>query len=159
MIFIIIKSEFKNFIWRIILPQTSTKNFFEKYVEYKFTASMEEELDDISNGKIDWETVLNKFWEQFSNNIDDIMENITVSNVIDTLEQDIHDYIFKNIRRSYCNSTNLLPNHSYVDQLRVYFPKIWLLYVNIFSILRIYSIVVIIIKININLFFKLTYFT
>ena len=74
------------------------KNFFEKYVEYKFTASMEEELDDISNGKIDWETVLNKFWEQFGNNIDDIMENITVSNVIDTLEQDIHDYIFKNIK-------------------------------------------------------------
>ena len=72
------------------------KNFFAKYVEYKFTAQMEEELDDISNGKIDWETVLNKFWEKFNNNILS-MKDISVSNVIDTLEKDIHDYIFKNV--------------------------------------------------------------
>ena len=57
---------------------------------------MEEELDDISNGKINWETVLNKFWEKFNSNISS-MSDISVSNVIDTLEKDIHDYIFKNI--------------------------------------------------------------
>lgn len=75
------------------------KNFFEKYVEYKFTAQMEEELDDISNGKIDWETVLNNFWEKFNNNILS-MKDVSVSNVIDTLEKDIHDYIFKNVENN-----------------------------------------------------------
>lgn len=75
------------------------KNFFEKYVEYKFTAHMEEELDDISNGKINWETVLNKFWEKFNSNISS-MSDISVSNVIDILEKDIHDYIFKNIENN-----------------------------------------------------------
>ena len=72
------------------------KNFFARYVEYKFTASMEEELDDISNGKIDWETVLNNFWEKFNKNILS-MTDISVANVIDKLEEDIHDYIFKSI--------------------------------------------------------------
>ena len=72
------------------------KNFFAQYVEYKFTAYMEEELDDISNGKIDWETVLNNFWVKFSNNISN-MNDVSVSNVIDILESDIHDYIFKNM--------------------------------------------------------------
>ena len=75
------------------------KNFFAKYVEYKFTANMEEELDDISNGKIDWETVLNNFWETFDENIEDVMDNVSVSDVIDKLEHDIHDYIFKNIAK------------------------------------------------------------
>ena len=75
------------------------KNFFEKYVEYKFTADMEEELDDISNGKINWEVVLNNFWEKFNNNIVS-MNDISVSNVIDTLEKDIHEYIFKNVKNN-----------------------------------------------------------
>ncbi len=73
------------------------KNFFEKYVEYKFTANMEEELDDISNGKIDWETVLNNFWGTFNKNISEVMSDVTVSDVIDTLENDIHDYIFSKL--------------------------------------------------------------
>ena len=76
------------------------KSFFEKYVEYKFTAYMEEELDDISNGKENWENVLSNFWKTFSNNIDKIMDSISVSNVIDELEKNIHDYIFKNINNN-----------------------------------------------------------
>jgi len=39
---------------------------FAHWVDYEFTAKMEDELDDISNGKEDWVPVLEKFWKDFS---------------------------------------------------------------------------------------------
>jgi DNA topoisomerase I len=40
-------------------------NHFEKYVDYQFTAQMEEELDAISRGEVQWRPVLKEFWEPF----------------------------------------------------------------------------------------------
>ncbi|MFN0041276.1 MAG: type I DNA topoisomerase [Burkholderiales bacterium] len=42
---------------------------FAPYVDYGFTASLEEELDDISNGDRDWVPVLKEFWKDFSKNL------------------------------------------------------------------------------------------
>ncbi len=39
--------------------------YFKKYVEYSYTASLEKELDDISQNKTDYLTVLKSFWEPF----------------------------------------------------------------------------------------------
>ena len=41
------------------------ENFFNKYVEYDFTADLENQLDEISDGKLDWKNVIQKFWETF----------------------------------------------------------------------------------------------
>ena len=41
-------------------------SFFERYVEYDFTADLENQLDDISGGRIDWKEVLREFWRDFS---------------------------------------------------------------------------------------------
>ncbi|MGD9766888.1 MAG: type I DNA topoisomerase, partial [Pseudolabrys sp.] len=41
------------------------ESFFSRYVEYDFTADLEEKLDKISNGEIDWRAVLSEFWEGF----------------------------------------------------------------------------------------------
>ena len=41
------------------------ENFFNKYVEYDFTADLENKLDEISDGKLDWKNVIQKFWETF----------------------------------------------------------------------------------------------
>ncbi|MGR3492090.1 MAG: type I DNA topoisomerase, partial [Shimia sp.] len=41
-------------------------NFFKRYVEYDFTAGLEEELDDVSAGERDWKDVLDRFWADFS---------------------------------------------------------------------------------------------
>lgn len=45
-------------------------SFFERYVAYTFTAEMEEKLDDISGGRMDWKAVLADFWREFSAAID-----------------------------------------------------------------------------------------
>ncbi|MBX9874058.1 MAG: type I DNA topoisomerase, partial [Beijerinckiaceae bacterium] len=41
-------------------------NFFRRYVEYDFTADLEEELDDISGGRRNWQDVLARFWNDFA---------------------------------------------------------------------------------------------
>jgi len=40
--------------------------FFERYVEYGFTAALEDQLDDISGGRADWKAVLRQFWKDFT---------------------------------------------------------------------------------------------
>jgi len=43
---------------------------FGHYVDYQFTANLEEELDEISNGDLDWIAVMREFWSGFSDNLD-----------------------------------------------------------------------------------------
>ncbi len=70
------------------------KNYFSKYVEYDFTAQMEDELDDISNGKIDFKKVLHNFWDPFSVAVD-ASKKITPDEVSDKLTQDLSFHFFK----------------------------------------------------------------
>jgi len=50
------------------------ENFFDKYVEYDFTADLEERLDEISDGKLDWKEVLRDFWKDFSAHVEETRE-------------------------------------------------------------------------------------
>src|SRR5690606_23233180 len=50
------------------------ENFFTKYVEYDFTADLEEKLDKISAGDLDWKQVLREFWNDFFAQIEDTKE-------------------------------------------------------------------------------------
>ena len=50
------------------------ENFFARYVEYDFTADLEEQLDRISNNEIDWREVLRDFWRDFIGAVDDIKD-------------------------------------------------------------------------------------
>src|SRR5581483_10872225 len=45
-------------------------SFFTRYVDTGFTASLEEQLDDISGGRADWRAVMHAFWEDFSHAVD-----------------------------------------------------------------------------------------
>ena len=69
-------------------------NFFMKYLEYGFTADMEQFLDDVSNGKKSKLEVLNNFWNGFHNNVEQT-KNITVSEVIDRLNESMKNILFK----------------------------------------------------------------
>jgi DNA topoisomerase-1 len=50
------------------------ERFFERYVSYDFTAELEEELDDISGGRADWQAILEAFWRDFKPKTDEVME-------------------------------------------------------------------------------------
>ena len=69
------------------------KKFFERYVDYHFTAGLEEQLDHISSGKIDWKSVLAGFWEKFMRSVDDIAE-LRISNVLDYLNEALAPTVF-----------------------------------------------------------------
>ena len=50
---------------------------FNQYVDYGFTASMEDELDAISRGEEGWTVPLEKFWKPFIDQVDNIEKNVT----------------------------------------------------------------------------------
>ncbi|WP_373235566.1 type I DNA topoisomerase [Cohaesibacter celericrescens] len=68
-------------------------NFFERYVQYDFTADLEEKLDRISSGELQWKDVLREFWIEFSSHVDGTKE-LRVSQVLDTLNEVLAAYAF-----------------------------------------------------------------
>jgi DNA topoisomerase I len=69
------------------------ENFFGHYVEYDFTADLENKLDDISEGKIDWKQVLRNFWGDFSAAIDGT-KDLKVSDVLNALDEALGPHFF-----------------------------------------------------------------
>lgn len=68
-------------------------NFFNKYVQYDFTANLEEELDEISQGKLPWKSVLTDFWNPFHETTEST-QNLRTTEVIDRLERDLSFHLF-----------------------------------------------------------------
>ena len=60
------------------------QSFFDKYVEYGFTAELEEKLDLISDGELKWKDVLEEFWKSFSLKINEVTE-LRTRDVLDKL--------------------------------------------------------------------------
>jgi DNA topoisomerase-1 len=52
-------------------------DYFNQYVDYGFTAAMEDELDAVSRGEEEWTTPLEKFWKPFVDQVDNIEKNVT----------------------------------------------------------------------------------
>ena len=69
------------------------ENFFNRYVQYNFTADLENQLDEVSDGKIDWKAVLRDFWRDFSGAVDGTKE-LRVSEVLDTLDRVLGPHFF-----------------------------------------------------------------
>jgi DNA topoisomerase-1 len=69
------------------------ESFFTKYVEYDFTADLEEKLDRISAGELDWKQVLRDFWKDFFAQIEDTKE-LRVTNVLDALNEVLAPLVF-----------------------------------------------------------------
>ena len=68
-------------------------NFFERYVEYGFTADLENQLDDVSGGRTDWKEVLRNFWRDFSAAIDGTRE-LTITQVLAALDAELGRHFF-----------------------------------------------------------------
>jgi len=69
------------------------ENFFSRYVEYDFTANLEEQLDRISNNEIDWKDVLRDFWRDFTVAIGETKE-LRITQVIDALDEVLAPHLF-----------------------------------------------------------------
>jgi len=69
------------------------ENFFRRYVEYDFTADLEEQLDRISNNEISWQQVLQEFWRDFIGSVDDI-KDLRVAEVLDVLDEMLGPHIY-----------------------------------------------------------------
>ena len=50
------------------------ERFFERYVSYDYTAELEEELDDVSGGRLNWQKLLEEFWQDFRPKAGEVME-------------------------------------------------------------------------------------
>ena len=79
--------------------KTIFKDFF---IETKFTASMESDLDEIASGNRNWQEVLDKFWIELQNYLNKKINEVEISNkdefktrqVLDLLNEELHDVIF-----------------------------------------------------------------
>ncbi|OYX01320.1 MAG: DNA topoisomerase I [Caulobacter vibrioides] len=69
------------------------EQFFKRYVEYDFTAALEEKLDLVSDGKLDWKEFLREFWKDFHAAVGEIAE-LRTTNVLDALNEALGPHIF-----------------------------------------------------------------
>ncbi len=86
------------------------EKLFSKYVDYDFTAKLEDQLDDITSGKEDWIKVLENFWNDFYSNVSSVKEKRT-REVLDLLNESLGSLIFEidkegNINRKCLNCSN-----------------------------------------------------
>ncbi len=72
---------------------TFLKEFFLKYVEYGYTAGLEDELDIISNGKSNWKNFLSRFWKDFYGAIGEVEKKPFVE-VLEVLNKKVCAHIF-----------------------------------------------------------------
>ena len=95
------------------------EKLFSKYVDYNFTAGLEDQLDEITTGKESWIKVLELFWKDFNNNVAEVKEKRT-REVLDLLNDSLGELVFDkdnegNIVRKcqLCNSGTLSLKNSF----------------------------------------------
>ena len=95
------------------------EKLFTKYVDYDFTAKLEDQLDDISSGKEDWIKVLENFWIDFFSNVTSVKKKRT-REVLDLLNESLGSLIFEvdnegkvNRKCKLCNNGELSLKNSF----------------------------------------------
>lgn len=69
------------------------ENYFGHYVEYDFTADLEEKLDDVSGGRLAWKSVMRDFWTDFSAAVGET-KDLKITDVINTLDEALGPHFF-----------------------------------------------------------------
>jgi len=71
-------------------------NYFKKFLEYKFTADLENQLDDVAADKAEWKNIVLNFWKDFEFFINEVMGKPN-REVIDVINEELSPVIFKKI--------------------------------------------------------------
>lgn len=69
------------------------ESFFKRYVEFDFTANLEEQLDRVSAGEVNYKQVLRDFWKDFTANLAEV-KDLRITQVIDSLNEILGPHIF-----------------------------------------------------------------
>ncbi len=69
------------------------ESFFNRYVEYDFTAALEEKLDQVSSGDLDWKALLREFWGDFHGATQEVLQRST-RDVIEALNTTLGPFLF-----------------------------------------------------------------
>src|SRR5690349_4968263 len=69
------------------------ERFFDRYVNYDYTAELEEELDDVSGGRLGWQKLLDDFWRDFRPKAGEVMDS-KPSEVTAALDDFLSPYLF-----------------------------------------------------------------
>lgn len=80
--------------------------FFSQYVEYDFTAKLEDQLDDISSGSLKWKDVMNDFWAQFKTRTSEVSE-VRTTEIIDALNEELLDLFVEDSTCPKCETGSL----------------------------------------------------
>ncbi len=70
------------------------EGYFKRYVEYDFTADLEEKLDKVSAGDLPYKALLREFWDAFKASIEETGD-LRVSDVLDTLDASLGQHVFR----------------------------------------------------------------
>ena len=76
-------------------------DFFAKYFAYDFTANMENELDEVANGELQWKTLLKNFWSGFNENAKSVLKT-PVTNIIEDVSEKMRNYLFLSEDQDIC---------------------------------------------------------
>ena len=68
--------------------------FFGRYVEYDFTAELEDQLDEVSAGELDWKDLLREFWEDFAAGWPRSASELRTREVLDALDRGARAALF-----------------------------------------------------------------
>ncbi len=90
-----VKLDKKRFIaeMRGRLVSTFLEGYFTKYVEYDFTAQLENQLDEVSDGKRDWKEVLKEFWQPFIALVNETKE-LAPREILERIDELLSSFIY-----------------------------------------------------------------
>ena len=87
-------------------------DYFSEYFQYDFTAKMEESLDLIARGELDWKNLLDNFWSGLEPNLVKV-EGLSNREVLDSLNESLSKQLFReNSNCPKCNEGNLTLKNS-----------------------------------------------
>src|SRR4029434_9983326 len=69
------------------------ESFFARYVEYDFTAGLEEQLDRVSNNEVAWRDLLRDFWREFAAAVAEI-QDLRIGDVLNALDELLGPHIY-----------------------------------------------------------------
>ena len=68
-------------------------SYFNRYLEYEYTADLEKKLDNISAGNVSWKTIMSEFWGEFSESVSTALD-LDIRDVLERITEVLTPHLF-----------------------------------------------------------------